>query len=360
METVADVEGFVVMLNNFPNIVQITLTSSSITPWDILKHCISHPSITSIMYNKSDMFAICEPPTGDEFARTPIPLSHFAYVETVWREIWQQLWGVRPVVQFTREAKWLAALVPNMAETIQHLDIPMETAPIPRMTEISWPKLLTLTIRGRYLSEAQAESLPAFLSTLPRLQKLSVSIFRRKPLVRPPILGQVASPSTVLAGLRSLTVAYPDPADAIFSVDTTRLTHLSLRDWPRYYYNLSYDRWYWTGWNRPILTSAECLSILKRMDMPDLSSLELVYLADANGSDDDLLVYVTDTYPHLAHLELHRYRANREEVVDYVSSLLPLYTLLMLSVVRHTGTCYELADGRALAPYSSSQPRLPR
>ena len=151
--------------------MQITFTSSSLTPWNILKYCLLHPSITSIVYRNSRTFAIEEPPTGDELARTPIPLSNFAYVETAWREIWQQLRGVRPVVQFTREAKWLAALVPNMAQTIQHLDIPMETAPIPRMAEISWPKLLTLTIRGRYLSEAQAESLPAFLSTLPHLQK---------------------------------------------------------------------------------------------------------------------------------------------------------------------------------------------
>ena len=61
--------------------------------------------------------------------------------------------------------------------------------------------------------------------------------------------------------------------------------------------------------------------------MPYLSSLELVYLADANGSDDDLLAYVTHTYPHLEHLELHRYRANREEVVDHVSNRLCPCTL---------------------------------
>ena len=52
--------------------------------------------------------------------------------------------------------------------------------------------------------------------------------------------------------------------------------------------------------------------------MSDLTSLELVYLADQAGSDDDLLEYVTHTYPRLTHLELHRYRANREEVVDHV------------------------------------------
>ena len=307
------------MLDNLPNLTEMIFNYTFITPWEMLKICLAHPSITSITYSWAHVFAIYDPPSDEDITRTPIPLLKFAYLEPAWREQWDQRRRIpRPMDQFTREAKWLAALVPNMASTVEHLDLPLETAPLQRMAELSWPNLRTLIIRGRYISESQADALPAFLSTLPRLQKLSVFNFRRKPLVRPSILGRVAAPSTVLSGLRSLTVAYPDPDDDVFSVDSTHLLHLSLRDWPRYYHDHGYDRRVRSGWARPILTSTECLSILKRMDMPELTSLELVYLADQAGSDDDLLEYVTHTYPRLAHLELHRYRANREEVVDHV------------------------------------------
>ncbi|TFK80275.1 hypothetical protein K466DRAFT_504194, partial [Polyporus arcularius HHB13444] len=36
------------------------------------------------------------------------------------------------------------------------------------------------------------------------------------------------------------------------------------------------------------------------------------------GADDDLLQYVATTFPALAHLELHRYRADRDEEVDHI------------------------------------------
>ncbi|KAI0695085.1 hypothetical protein C8T65DRAFT_584572 [Cerioporus squamosus] len=205
-----------------------------------------------------------------------------------------------------------------MASTVKQLTVPMETSPISAMASLSWPALQELSIRGRYFNEEQEQALPLFLSSIPRLRKLSVTICRRGRTDRPPILGSSTGSHATIAGLRSLTVAYPDPADNIFSIDATRLRHLSLCDAPRFYHDRSSDDAVWSEFAMPILHSAECLSILRRMDMPELSSLELVYLADTAGSDDELLSYVTQAFPHLSHLELHRYRANREEAVDYV------------------------------------------
>ncbi|TFK78091.1 hypothetical protein K466DRAFT_534606, partial [Polyporus arcularius HHB13444] len=223
------------MLNSFPALTEIIFGNTFVSPWEVLKCCLSHPSITSIVIHYAHVFAVHEPPSGEEIAGIPLPLSTFSYVLTAWREHRLHYQGAPRTDHFAREAKWLAALVPNLAGTVKHLDLPMETIPLRHMSELSWPELRTLSIRGRYLSEAQVDSLPSFLSTLPQLQKLSVLISRRKPLSRPPVLGRIASPSAVLSGLRALTVAYPDPEDDIFSVDTTRLSHLSLCDWPRYY-----------------------------------------------------------------------------------------------------------------------------
>ncbi|TFK82587.1 hypothetical protein K466DRAFT_500054 [Polyporus arcularius HHB13444] len=204
-----------------------------------------------------------------------------------------------------------------MANTIQRLTLPMETSPILAMAHLSWPALQELSICGRYLSEKQKEALPLFLSSVPRLHKLSITISRLGPTTRPYKLGPSNASHKTIAGLRSLTVAYPKPDDNIFSIDAAHLSHLSLRDFPRFYHDCARTPVVTSMFTRPILRSAECLSILRRMDMPELSSLELVYLADTAGCDDELLTYITEAFPHLSQLELHRYRANREEVVDY-------------------------------------------
>ena len=97
------------------------------------------------------------------------------------------------------------------------------------------------------------------------------------------------------------------------------LLHLSLRDCPRFYHFLKQRVPYNGYWAMPILSPSECLSILKRTQAPQLSSLELVYMVDIAGSDDELLEYVVEAYPRLSYLELHRYRRDRSEQVDYVS-----------------------------------------
>ncbi|KAI0695083.1 hypothetical protein C8T65DRAFT_551628, partial [Cerioporus squamosus] len=285
-----------------------------------IKRCLALPRITSITFtSQANAFTVYEPPSAlNAIATAPLPLTGFAYIRPFWREKRFRV-AILPIdTHFEREEKWLSALIPGMASTLMQLTVPMETSLISAMASLSWPALQDLSIRGRYWSEEQKDALPQFLSSIPRLRKLSVTVCRRGRTDRPPILGSSTVPHPTIAGLRSLTVAYPDPADNIFSIDATRLRHLSLCDAPRFYCDLSQDETVSSGFARPILHSAECLSILRRMDMPELSNLELVYLANTAGSDDELLSYVIHTFPHLSHLELHRYRANRDEVVDYV------------------------------------------
>lgn len=351
----AEVQGFVSILNSYSNLTEIVFQNTFTSPWTILQACLTHPSILAITIDPASVFAFHEAPSAEEIMRVSAKLTSFAYRMITWREQLHRRWREsRPEELFVREAKWLAVLVPHLASTVKHLYLPMETAPLQLMTTKSWPELRTLSIHGRYLDGAETDSLPAFIGTLPRLEELSILACRRMPLVRPPILGRVASPSNVLVGLRSLTVAYPDPNDDIFSVDTSRLHRLSLRDWPRYYHDNSLNRALGSGWGRPILTSSECVAILKRMDMPDLSSLELVYLASAAGSDDELLTYVAHTYPRLTHLELHRYRSNREEVVDHVSSVRDHGCHIPLANTR-TDTYRKLARESTLAPHYAPQ-----
>ena len=115
--------------------------------------------------------------------------------------------------------------------------------------------------------------------------------------------------------LRSLSLAYPDPADNIFRANVTALTHLSLSDYPRYYYHVAFTL-VSDSYDAPILTSSECLSILQRMNLPALESLALSYVVDE--ADEDLLRYISETFLQLRTLEIHRYRKDREAVVQYV------------------------------------------
>ncbi|KAI0719818.1 hypothetical protein C8T65DRAFT_635264 [Cerioporus squamosus] len=252
-----------------------------------------------------------------DVAKIPLALSRFSYDVRVWRDM--DNW-INPRMPHSRRDHQL--LVSRESQSLSALLVlPMESAPIVKMAEVSWPKLRELSINGAYRTSEQVNSLPILLGALPCLERLSVRIRREmdRSEGRPPILGKHSTPRSVLSGMRSLTVAYPSPDDDIFVIDTSHLRHLSICDWPRHYNTFIYQRRYSAPSAYPILSSPECLSTLQRMDLPELSGLELVYLASQAGADDELLRYVTATFPQLSHLELHRYRANREEEVDYVS-----------------------------------------
>ncbi len=321
-------------LGRLPNITAIIFDTRFCAPVDVIQRCLALTHITSITFTeRANTFTAFEPPSAlNAISDAPAPLTSFSYIMPLWREQLFRVARLRTDEPFKCEEKWLSALIPGMASTVKQLTVPMETSPMLAMAALTWPELQELSIRGRYIDEEQKHALRQFLSSIPQLRKLSVTLCRRGRTARPSLLGSKATSNATIAGLRSLTVAYPDPDDNIFSIDATHLLHLSLCDAPRFYHDRNQDEAVWSEFAIPILSPAECLSILRRMDMPELCSLELVYLADSAGADDELLTYVTQTFPHLSHLELHRYRANMEEVVDYVSVIFTCLELLVCSI----------------------------
>ncbi len=311
------------LLDCFPSLVSVTFSNLPGLSWAALRVCLSRPRISSISFSCMAGLDTTNAFPTEEVAKTTMTLSSFTYDTGLWRMMWhyKHLKLNRPRDYGTviaLEAQSLAALVLQMNYTLTHLSLSMESAPLLKMAEVSWPKLRELSIVGHYWGSEQDESLSVLLGALPCLEKLSIRICRGLIQERPPILGQHFTPHSVLSGMRSLIVAYPDPDDSIFTIDTSHLFHFSICDWPRHYNSLAYNHRYTAPGSYPILSSAECLSILRRMKLPELTSLELVYLADRAGADDDLLQYVAITFPALAHLELHRYRADRDEEVDHV------------------------------------------
>lgn len=216
-------------------------------------------------------------------------------------------------VTYALESSFLLALVLNMSGTAESLSLPVEAAPLLQMAAIEWPRLHTLSLTGEYMDPEQPRILPLLLSRAPNLRTLSVRVAQRDGTLCPPLLKEP------LAGgfrVRSLTVAYPDPDDAIFASLTDELTSLSLRDSPRYYLHHLHSKW--TPLRlAPLLSSSQCLTILKRFSAPHLSALELTYWAD--GAEDELLRYIQRAFPLLSQLELHRYRVSKGDDIPYVS-----------------------------------------
>ncbi|KAH9903488.1 hypothetical protein C8Q73DRAFT_674952 [Cubamyces lactineus] len=242
-------------------------------------------------------------------------LRHFSLKTHCFRELLSRLRRYDLVAEYAVESRYLAQLVCGMHTTAESLSLPMETAPLSRMSELSWPRIRTLALYGRYLTPGQPALLQSVLTRMPSLRSLRVQVAQLPALSRPWILNPHVSLD--FAELRSLTVAYPDPDDIIFSMKTPCLTHLSLRDEPRYYFYRRNRGFLPSSAVAPILGASDCLAILRKMDVPLLSSLELVYKVDVG--EYELLHHISTSYPNLAQLEVHRYRANDTDIVPYTS-----------------------------------------
>nr|VWP00244.1 Inosine-5'-monophosphate dehydrogenase (IMP dehydrogenase) (IMPD) (IMPDH) (EC [Ganoderma boninense] len=329
-----DLLRFETLLGQFPSLNSVTLKPfRGKLPWDILKACLVRSHLISLTIDLRHNVLDGPLYPQDDIADTPTSLRTFTLTSTVWRE-----WGkcrlpyrrlhpadMRPFFDFERAC--ITGIVLNMRSTVVSLSLPIESAPILAMAEVSWPCLRDLSLHGRFLDVEHASSLQHLLPAVPSLRSLSVlagRIWDGETLGRYLVLPEPSSASSLpplssasnssltsgphseerseratslppmLSELRSLTIAFPHPDDGIFSLSMPFLTHLSVRDRPWIYHQLPYGFNVSCGplgkyWAVPLLSSEESLSVLQRMDLSCLTSLELAL-------------------PRLEHLELHRYR----------------------------------------------------
>ncbi|KAI0323211.1 hypothetical protein GY45DRAFT_1264999, partial [Cubamyces sp. BRFM 1775] len=133
---------------------------------------------------------------------------------------------------------------------------------------------------------------------------------------------------------------YPNPDDVMFSLKTPCLTHLSLRDEPRYYLYLRNEESVLSSFTAPILKASKCLAILRKMDAPLLSSLELVY--EGNAGEAELLRHMPTAYPCLTQLELHKHRASDDDCDPYVSLATTLSSMTTLRTLHLNLDCAQI------------------
>ncbi len=330
------------LLDRLPSLQSVTIqrTAGQI-PWHIWKACFSRPHIESLSYRAGPDDLAIPPFPSDEVEATRVPLQRFSYTTTIWREMvngtegqghinfyHQRPISMQPVFEFEREC--LSAIVLRMNETAVSLTLPLESTSVLAMTELSWPNLRDLNLHGRFLDVSQVKHIQHFLPSLPSLVRLSILGARTLEVGRPPLLPHRASSNPrcfsqpLFSQLRTLEIAYPDPADDIFSIPMPMLSHLALRDQPRLYHNYARcpvgEGPMMEHWHTPVLLDREILYILQRMEFPRLTSLEIVYHVTEEDSDHELLSYIVDALPHLEHIEIHRYRRRRSMLTQHVGS----------------------------------------
>ncbi|KAI0634120.1 hypothetical protein C8Q77DRAFT_1109898 [Trametes polyzona] len=306
-------------------------------PWESLRRLLHSPQITSMSFDKSALFTSVAPFPADPSltASTLEELSYPTLLETIATE-WYS--GYLFTVSDRREVETacLSALVLGMRETARSLTLPMDTCPLRDMARLDWPRLHTIRLGGSFPRGADrfiTHTLPSFFRRTPHMEHIEITAaLPIDTTVLCSVLGRARALDPVaLDELRSLTVAHPDPEDAIFSTPLPNLVHLSIRDYPRRYDVLA-EVYYQQRWRSPILSATEMLAILRRIRPYGLTSLEVVYLVD--DSDPDLLDFITDCLPQLRHLQVHRYRRSPDEVVQYRDIARKLSSITGLTTLR--------------------------
>ncbi|OJT10635.1 hypothetical protein TRAPUB_12855, partial [Trametes pubescens] len=304
-------------------------------PWQAIMRCLKHPGVTSLSFGKKSTWTSASLHIPSNLSLPSPQLTKFAYNPSQWRTV--EITGERisPEAVYALESSYLRALVLPMSAIAESLTLPVETAPLLEMAATDWPRLRTLALTGLYTHPDQCRAIPFLLLRMPNLRSLSIEVAQLPEMLRPHLLKE---PSRNLYHLRSLTISYPNPDDPIFSCLGDGLTALSLRDAPRHCFHERYTPSPFS--TSPILTSSECLTILKRISAPVLSVLELVYHADA--AEDELLQYLSRTLPLLQELEIHRYKAYPNESVPY------LHIARTLSSIKYLHALYlnlDIRDG---------------
>nr|VWO97711.1 Aminotransferase class I/II-fold pyridoxal phosphate-dependent enzyme (Putative acyl-CoA transferase WcbT) [Ganoderma boninense] len=130
------------------------------------------------------------------------------------------------------------------------------------------------------------------------------------------------------------------------------LTRLALRDYPRRYHqhvvalglrSIGDGNGMNQPWHSALPTDRGLLSILTRMELPLLTSLEIAYMAEArrHSSEHALLSHIVDAFPRLQHLEIHRYRTQRRELTRFTPIAKILSRARSLRTVRLGLDCYN-------------------
>ncbi|KAM5544854.1 hypothetical protein V8D89_001752 [Ganoderma adspersum] len=249
------------------------------------------------------------------------PLTAFRYEAVLTRDR-------RYALSVERDA--LSLILAKSHRSLATLALPSEPAPISLMSNINWPNLRELKLRGMRWPEPRTPIVLLF-ANMPRLRSLALEL--RIPddgdpeAVWPP--GLPHGSTFPWPELEELTVTNPHPADELFAQLSPGLLTLALPSCPRkcvkewlWRYERQYPLFQHTFY---LLKASDLLGVLERCSPSGLRHLKIEYGADERESD--LLGYLVTAFPRLSSLTVYRYR-RREETVIHVENVVHPLALL--------------------------------
>ncbi|PIL28339.1 hypothetical protein GSI_09490 [Ganoderma sinense ZZ0214-1] len=272
--------------------------------WDSLAAILSTPQLRSFTVG-TFLFSPREAPPETWAGDTLAPITTFRYEQRVFRSVLRAY----PVQQDS-----LAFVLTRLHRSLESLLLPIEVAPMAVVAHTQWPQLRELSLNGEF--HPSAEHTAPFISLfsgMPKLRVLNLTLALPKGVDRKQLLLWPGGYESGLPwpDLEALTISFPDPEDQIFAHLPPSLRRLSLRCTPHH---------------------CLMLEILRRSSTPLLDSLQLEYRAD--DADDDLLCCITERFPHVRVLEIHRFQASRDDPVPMTSIAKRLAALRSLHALR--------------------------
>ncbi|KAI0706535.1 hypothetical protein C8Q76DRAFT_160178 [Earliella scabrosa] len=205
----------------------------------------------------------------------------------------------------------LSSAVGCFHASLEKLLLPAESTPWAAMSQVQWPQLRELTLRGELAEEPPHPFIHIF-SGMPRLRLLILALALPQNLDRHLIWPPDVSASYPWPELEELALSFPHPQDRLFQHLPMTLRNLSLCCWPHHYESSWYQGRSDSQWHQPLLTAKHMRQIIIQCPNPGLVSLTVEYRAD--DVDAMLLSRIATLFPRLTFLELHRYRQEGEDV----------------------------------------------
>ncbi|RPD69969.1 hypothetical protein L226DRAFT_595911, partial [Lentinus tigrinus ALCF2SS1-7] len=200
------------------------------------------------------------------------------------------------------EAETIGLIVSQLHATLEVLNLPIEATPLDVMSRLDWPHLRHLTLYGDRPTRTSVPII-AVLSRMPMLRILILQLTILPNMDRQCVWPPTWHMADPLPELEELTVTHPHPEDLLFSNLPRTIRRLSLSCAPRY----SLQTWHpddYSRWMSPLPSASELLGIMSKSSLPHLAFLDIEYGPDTNEAR--LLEYISDAYPHLRSIELHR------------------------------------------------------
>ncbi|TBU53111.1 hypothetical protein BD310DRAFT_994245 [Dichomitus squalens] len=300
------------VLHELPRLTTLILWSFDIKKhgisWNTLKTILSIPQLRHLHFHEFYLSPVDV--DHDEFSALVVaPLTTFRYDLHSYFQLWN----------FPSEISTLDHLLNRLHHCLEHLELPVQSAPISAMSKLDWPCLRTFTLRGEY-PVSLTTPIVSLLSPMSFLRSLSLEVSHQQGIKNHTIWPEGFDATLPWPELECLRVSRPESSDKIYTNLPFSLSSLALRSWPHQCIQAqmqAVSRYLGDQIRCPLSSASNLFDVIRSCDTPYLNTLEVEYKEDMK--EGSLLRLIAVKFPRLTTLEIHRYRTERSDNISLVS-----------------------------------------